>query len=308
VPQGSVLGPLLFLIYINDLPQAIQNSETNLFADDTCLLSSDSNLNSLEAKVNSDLIKLSSWLRANKISLNTTKTEVILFRSKNKPVPYTMNLNLDGHALKFSKHVKYLGLFLDDNLTWNFHFDHLAAKLRRSNGILSKLRHFVPQSILKTLYYAIFHSHLSYAVIVWGQSTTQNSRIGKLQKRCMRILTFSNFDAESAPLFINLGIPTLPHTVTKFNIQLVHQTLTNLSPEAVTNILNFKTLSHNYRTRNSDLKLLERPKAKTLTYGLKSIKYQSLLNWNQLLLHTKIDLQPLSAYMIKKKISEILQN
>ena len=91
-------------------------------------------------------------------------------------------------------------------------------------------------------------------------------------------------------------------------VQYPHQTLTNLSPEAVTNILNFKTLSHNYRTRNSDLKLLERPKAKTLTYSLKSIKYQSLLNWNQLLLHTKIDLQPLSAYMIKKKISELLQN
>ena len=154
--------------------------------------------------MNSDLIRLSSWLCANQISLNTTKTEVILFRSKNKPVPYIMNLHIDGHVLKFSTCVKYLGLFLDEYLAWNFHFDHLSTKLRRSNGILSKLRHFVPQTILKTLYFAIFHSHLTYAITVWGQSLTQNSRVGKLQKRCIRILTISNFDAESAPLFLNL--------------------------------------------------------------------------------------------------------
>ena len=308
VPQGSVLGPLLFLIYINDLPNAIKNSQTNLFADDTCLLSSDSSLESLETKVNGDLVELSSWLQANKISLNATKTEVLLFRSRNKNITYEVKLKIDEHYLKFSSHVKYLGILLDEFLVWNYQFDLLASKLSRANGILAKLRHFVPISLLKTIYYAIFHSHISYASIVWGQSLSQNSRIGKLQKRCLRIITFSNFNAESDPLFTNVGIPKLPHWVFQCNITLVHETLNKLSPLALQNTLNFKAISHQHQTRNRNLKLLERRKAKTLNFGLKSIQYQSLLNWNQLLLHSKTDLSLLSKYMLRKKINDFLQN
>ena len=308
VPQGSVLGPLLFLIYINDLHYAIQNSKTNLFADDTCLLLSDSNLQDLETKINSDLIKLSSWLRANKISLNVTKTEVLLFRSKTKTVLYHMKLKLDDHILKFSSKVKYLGILLDEFLIWNFQFDTLASKLSRTNGILAKLRHFVPETLLKTLYYALFHSHISYANIVWGQALTQNSRIGKLQKKCVRILTFSDFNAETFQLFMETGIPTLPQSVFKCNIKLVHQTINKLSPQALQDSLSFKSLSHQHQTRNRNLKLLERSKAKTLTYGLKSVKYQSLLNWNQLLLHFKEDLSSISPYLLNKKINKFLQN
>ena len=241
VPQGSVLGPLLFLIYINDLHYAIQNSKTNLFADDTCLLLSDSNLQDLETKINSDLIKLSSWLRANKISLNVTKTEVLPFRSKSKTVSYHMKLKLDDHILKFSSKVKYLGILLDEFLIWNFQFDTLASKLSRTNGILAKLRHFVPETLLKTLYYALFHSHISYANIVWGQALTQNSRIGKLQKKCVRILTFSDFNVETSQLFIDAGIPTLPQSV--FKCKLVHQTINTLSPQALQDSLSFKSLS-----------------------------------------------------------------
>ena len=308
VPQGSVLGPLLFLIYINDLHYAIQNSKTNLFADDTCLLSSDSNLQDLETKINSDLIKLSSWLRANKISLNVMKTEVLLFRSKIKTVSYQMKLKLDDQILKFSSKVKYLGILLDEFLTWNFQFDALANKLSRANGILAKLRHFVPETLLKTLYYALFHSHISYANIVWGQALTQNSRIGKLQKKCVRILTFSDFNAETFQLFIDTGIPTLPQSVFKCNIKLVHQTINKLSPQALQESFAFKVLSHQHQTRNRNLKLLERAKAKTLTYGLKSVKYQSLLNWNQLLLNFKEDLKSISPYILNKKINKFLQN
>ena len=91
----------------------------------------------------------------------------------------------------------------------------MASKLSKANGILAKLRHFVPETLLKTLYYALFHSHISYASIVWGQALTQNSRIGKLQKKCVRILTFSDFNAETFQLFIETGIPTLPQSVFK---------------------------------------------------------------------------------------------
>ena len=308
VPQGSVLGPLLFLIYINDLPNTIKNSETNLFADDTCLLSSDSNLEYLETKVNTDLVKLSSWLQANKISLNATKTEVVLFHSRNKCITHDLKLKIDDHNLKLSTHVKYLGILLDEFLLWNYQFDLLASKLSKANGILAKLRHFIPLSLLKTVYYAIFHSHLSYASIVWGQSLSLNSRIGKLQKKCLRIISFSNFNVETNQLFVNLEIPKVTDWIFKCNITLVHETLNEFSPLSLKNTLNFKTISHQYHTRNRNLKLLERRKARTLNFGLKSIQYQSLLNWNQLILHSKKDLTQLSPYMIRKEINNFLRS
>ena len=132
VPQGSVLGPLLFLIYINDLPNILKHSKANLFADDTGLLSHDSSLKQLETKVNSDLVNLSNWLKANKISLNEGKTEVILFRSRNKRINYNMKLTLNGFKLKFSSHVRYLGLQLDEHLSWKHHLEVLAKKLSRA--------------------------------------------------------------------------------------------------------------------------------------------------------------------------------
>jgi len=173
---------------------------------------------------------------------------------------------------------------------------------------MAKLRYFVPLPLLKTIYYAIFHSHLSYASIIWGQSLSQNSRIGKLQKRCLRIISFSNYNAETKPLFANLGIPKIQNWIFKCNITLVHETLNELSPLALQNTLNFKTLSHQHNTRNRNLKLLERRKARTLNFGLKSIQYQSLLNWNQLLLYSKKELKTLSPYMMKKEIDNFLQN
>ena len=308
VPQGSVLGPLLFILYINDLPNALKNCIANLFADDTCLLSSDSNLQLLEAKVNNDLSNLSSWLKANKISLNEDKTEVLLFRSRNKTIAYNMKLTLNGFDLNFSTHVRYLGLQLDEHLAWNFHFDALAKKLRRANGILSKLRHFIPMSVLRSIYFALFHSHMSYAAIVWGQGLNHNSRIFKLQRRCIRIMNFSDFNADTQPLFTVSNIPYLPEFIFACNIKLVHQTLNKLTPTSIQNTLEYKTLTHYYSTRNRDLKILERPKAKTLNYGLKSIQYQSLLNWKQLLLRTKTELTSLSLFLLHRKTREYLQN
>ena len=124
VPQGSVLGPLLFLIYINDLPSSIKYSTTFLFADDTGILYSSPDLKDIEEKVNFDLRCLSTWLKANKIALNTTKTEVILFRDPRKSITSPIKLFLDNFELSFSSNVKYLGIFLDQlsllNIKQNF--------------------------------------------------------------------------------------------------------------------------------------------------------------------------------------------
>ena len=142
VPQGSVLGPLLFLIYINDLNLAMKYSKTRHFADDTNLLIRNAHLKQLQKQLNKDLKQLCHWLKANKLSLNTSKTELILFRHPNKKINYDLKVKINGKQLLQLNSVKYLGTLLDAHLNWSAHASSLALKLNRAAGMLAKVRHF----------------------------------------------------------------------------------------------------------------------------------------------------------------------
>ena len=140
VPQGSVLGPLLFLIYINDLNRCISNSKVYHFADDTNLL-----------------------LDSNMISLNCTKTELIYFRKKRSANPTTNKIKLNGKRLIPTDHIKYLGVYLDETLSGFAHYDILSKKLHIANSMLVRSREYLSINELKSIYYAVFSSHLNYA-------------------------------------------------------------------------------------------------------------------------------------------------
>ena len=161
---------MLFLIFINNLNIAIKNSETFHFADDTCLLNIKDSIKKINKVVNKDLKFLIQWLHANKISLNVAKTEVIIFRRKKKQLDFDLNLKICGKKLQASSYVKYLGIYLDQYLDWSPHVNHLSHKLVKANAMLCKLRHYVNEATIKSIYYAIFHSHLSYVCTAWGQN------------------------------------------------------------------------------------------------------------------------------------------
>ena len=133
VPQGSVLGPLLFLIYINDLHKAINYSKTRHFADDTNLIIKGKSPKKLQKQLNLDLRSLCNWLKANKISLNVSKTELLIFRHPNKKIDFDFRLKIDGKRLISNKYVKYLGVLIDEHLNWTFHLNVLCTKLSRAN-------------------------------------------------------------------------------------------------------------------------------------------------------------------------------
>ena len=182
VPQGSVLGPLLFLIYINDLNHAIINSTTIHFADDTSLICEEKSLKKLNKKVNRDLSLLVHWLRANKISLNASKTDLVLFRTKNKNVTKHLNFRLSGQQLKIKQTTKYLGVILDENLSWQSQINVLLTKLSRSTGVISKMRHYLSYRTMLSVYYALFDSHINYCSQVLGYITQETlSKIEKIQ-------------------------------------------------------------------------------------------------------------------------------
>ena len=140
VPQGSVLGPLLFLIYINDLPNISTKLSFFLFADDTNIFYESGNLKELEKTVNKELKLLSLWLNLNRLALNVSKTNFVIFRSPKKPLNHNVTLIMNKKAIEQKDHVKYLGILMDQHLSWKHQISNVSKKISRGIGILAKLR------------------------------------------------------------------------------------------------------------------------------------------------------------------------
>ena len=285
VPQGSTLGPLLFILYINDLHFSVNQSIASHFADDTCITYSAKKIKSLETVLNHDLKIVSDWLKANRLSLNVKKSKLIIFKSKRKIVPpKSFSIKLNGYTLEPTDNVKYLGLYLDQNLSFDYHINQLSKKLGRSNGILSKLRHFTSKDTLISVYYSLIYSHILYGCPVWTLTSINNlNHISILQKKCIRIVNFSPFNSHTNKLFFDNKILKFEDIIKLQLMKLVCDFKNNNLPDDLKQLFTLNSEINKYQTRNVCNEGLYIPKIITKNFGLNSLKYSAPLLWNSIL-------------------------
>ena len=284
VPQGSSLGPLLFLLYINDFRVCLSKTSSGHFADDTFIIYNSKKLKTIETVINTELKEVIKWLRLNKLSLNASKTELIFFRSKRHHLNYNnISIKFNGIKLTPVDHVKYLGMYLDSFLSWEYHIHELSKKLSRANGILSKLRYNVPFETCLQVYYSIFYSHLIYGCNLWGLASNENiHKIEVIQRKCLRILTFASFDAHIGnDTFKKLNIFKVKDVIKMHQLRLVYDFLNYQLPDDLMSLFRLSSNVHENLELNSSVNnLLHIPTINTTTYGNQSIRYQCAKLWN----------------------------
>ena len=309
VPQGSVLGPLLFLIYVNDLPNASKKLSFYLFADDTNIYYESEDFSKLIKSVNKGLRSLKKWLDANKLSLNIDKTNYIIFHSSTVKVPSDFAIKIGKKHIKRVRFVKFLGLLLDEHLSWKYHLSELSKKLARTCGMFFKIRNFLPLDVLVCLYNALFLSFLQFGIIVWGQTfASYMDPIFKLQKKAVRAISFQPRMSPSAPIFTDLKLLRLSEIFELRLLTFVFDSINRISPSCFHNFFLFNSSVHQYSTRQASQGNLFMSRKNSVLYGLKSIKYLGAKLWNTLPIEirnatTRISFKTkLKSYLLKRSI------
>ena len=241
-PQGSVLGPLLFLIYINDIALSSSVLKFFLFADDTTIFYSSKPSLTMEKTINDELKKVNGWLISNKLSLNVGKSCFLKFSLLPKN---DINIKIASSTLEQKRVTKYLGVLIDDKLSWKDHIQSINIKLRKGIGILSNIKDYVTQPTLKSLYYSFIHPYLNYNLINW--STAQSSNMDCLRvscKKAVRTILSKNKREHALPLFKTLNILPLDELIKLKRGEYMWKIKNNLLP---------KSLNSWFHTNNSDI-------------------------------------------------------
>ena len=282
VPQGSILGPLLFLMYINDLPNCLRVAAPRIFADDTSITLSAKTVADLKLAVTSELNNLTCWLRANKLSLNVANTELMIIGSRQRLNTQCeeINISIDDRTIKRVDHIKSLGLTIDAQLSWSKHVDEISKKVSSAIGALKRVRPFIPTDVAVQIYNALILPHIDYCSPVWdGMSGCLTDKLQKLQNRDARVITQSPFDTSSNLLFAMLRWEKLSLRHKKQKALIMYKTLNELAPDYLQCLFTERHVN-DYNLRNLEGKL-SLPKPNT-NYLKRSFCYSGACLWNNL--------------------------
>ena len=282
VPQGSILGPLLFLIYVNDFAHC---TKLNLlsFADDTTLYTSFSKSEMITTYVNQELDKVQCWLSSNKLTLNVKKSSFMTFGPHNSHLmKEDLQIKVNNIAIERAgdnyerKSIKFLGVNMDEHLTWKQHIQATSNKINKSLFALNQVKNILPQKALRSLYYALVHSHINYCIEIWGNSCSID-KISKLQKRAIRIINKTSFRAHTESLLKKSGILKTKDMYSQKLKLFGFDYRNNILPKSFINY--FPSQAANIRTRQINFLNYSVPRT---TYSSQSFLHQTIKLWNEI--------------------------
>lgn len=284
IPQGSVLGPLLFILYISDINNSLKNSLAYGFADDTTILISDTSFEDMYLKAYEELHNICDWFLANKLSINLNKTNYILFKKNKNKLNVPPDLIINNTLINKVSHTKFLGIIMDEEISWKLHVNYLLNRLRSNLYLFKSSKNTLPLAAKLNLYYAHVYSILIYGNIIWGPMISQGNKnkISKLQDKI--ILTFNKKYKKN-----NINKCYKELKILKFEEIIKHEAgkfLYNFKKGNVPIIINtiFEESQHNYNLRNSGIPRIGAHKSKL--YNTSFLVY-SIRSWNTITQITK---------------------
>ena len=294
VPQGSILGSLFFLIYINDLVGVSDILKTVLFADDTNLFHSDSHMISLCRVLNQELRKISTWLNCNKLTINFDKTHFLLFskrRTYEEPI-----VIFNEVRLKEQIQTKFLGVMMDNKLCWKQHIAHVKTKISRIISILYKIRNSLTTSAKLMLYNSLVLPYLQYCCVAWGSANATTLRpLKTIQKRAIRIVKNANYIDHTLMLFKETKVLKLNDLIDAEMHKFIQKQIQLTNPIIP---IQYNHEIHNYNTRQrSNL----RPPQVRSNLSRNTVSYKGIINWNNLNPNLKTLLNPITFKINLKK-------
>ena len=280
VPQGSILGPLLFLIYVNEIPSTVNSCDISLYADDTVLFCSAKTTIELEQKLNSDLQNLSRWFGANRLTLNTSKCKFMVFGSNAKLAKLqNINLLINNRPLNRVESFKYLGITLNQTLSWSDHIEALFTKVNQSLGIIRRVKHLLTVGSRRTLVNSLVMPIFDYADFVWGDKNNSvlMNNLQVLHNKAAKIILDAHPLSSASESLRSLNWQPLSTHRHFHHCLIMHKCLNNY----IDFKFNFKFSSdiYIYNTRNKQNIHLECVKK---NWGKQAFSYHAANDWNSL--------------------------